>query len=644
MGNYLSRVSESITSVISSNNNNDTLKKRARKRKYESESDTKDNDIDIQEDDDETDDDDNTTNEDIDDNLITQNQSIEDELSQNLSNLNSNTTQLNSPTSSLDRFRRRLNASSSLANSSTTLLNSPLIRTNNSSEGLILDETRSQSSNTNGLLFNTSSNTIRQSDIIRNRKHQSKLKKKNSKIEKKLKTPTKKKMKSTSTYIYNTLYLKGENSDVTVRALDKDWQLHKIYLCQSPYFSSMLQGGKWKESSQSYIDISIPDSNVTQNALFIAFGCLYKDDIEIIPNEVVNVLAAASLFSLEGLLNECEQIMMENVNVKTVFLYYDASITYGLQKVTEKTLKWLTMNIMITSELKIQDINLNLLMKIIGSKDLMIIQVETDLYTLCKRWLYYNLSKKYENIIEKSKTDGSLVTCNTSTKGWQKNATELFAFIMKIYGEGYVYLLEIPELDEYVTLFKLIRLQHILTDFSSLKIICNDRIIPKSWIQPHYASNWLNSLYIDQQLESSEFNINETDFLNECVRFGRILNDDTLYTWRWVGFHYGIDLLVTYMHRSFTLKRNTMYIYSPYKGFLSNKTTQRIYFKMFVAQLDKYGNIKWSKQTEFTCLDLHRNEEKFVFNLDNNISFPLIMNLHVAFHPSLNTNLFIDSN
>ena len=41
-----------------------------------------------------------------------------------------------------------------------------------------------------------------------------------------------KKMKSTSKYIYQTLFVDGKNSDVTISALDKDWHLHKVYLCQ----------------------------------------------------------------------------------------------------------------------------------------------------------------------------------------------------------------------------------------------------------------------------------------------------------------------------------------------------------------------------------------------------------------------------
>jgi hypothetical protein len=41
-----------------------------------------------------------------------------------------------------------------------------------------------------------------------------------------------KKLKSTSKYIYQTLFLNGENSDIRICALGQEWNLHKVYLCQ----------------------------------------------------------------------------------------------------------------------------------------------------------------------------------------------------------------------------------------------------------------------------------------------------------------------------------------------------------------------------------------------------------------------------
>ncbi len=167
----------------------------------------------------------------------------------------------------------------------------------------------------------------------------------------KLSTPAQKKMKSTTDYIYTHFFLNGESSDITIEALGKEWKLHKTYLCQSPYFETMFKSGsKWKESSQPTIKIAMPDEKINEKSLFVTFGAFYREDIEILPTEVVNVLACASLLSLEGLICKCAEVMIDNINYKSVIGYHEASLTYGVKAVSDSTLKWLCSNIMSSSE------------------------------------------------------------------------------------------------------------------------------------------------------------------------------------------------------------------------------------------------------------------------------------------------------
>ena len=377
----------------------------------------------------------------------------------------------------------------------------------------------------------------------------------------KLRTPNKQKMKSTSHYIYNTLFVRGENSDIVVKALNKEWRLHKIYIMQSPYFQSMFKGAKWRESQESYIEIAIPDENISEKALFISFGSFYKEDLELIPLEVVSVLACASLFSLDGLINQCAQVMLDNLNYKTVIQYYDASILYGVQSVTEKAFKWLANNLMTNTEIKLSEISLCLFDKLLASNDLIILQVETDLYTLCKKWLYFQF-----NNLDDSKSN------KTDAKGWQKLFNEFFkaksvaaaassshaaetaalpttsSEIMDTNESDDVkcdpnapkYFLNDLKYRKYSCIFKKIRLQHIIADLSSIKVLVNDQIIPRDWVEPLYRKNWLNTLHIDQDQLSNDFEMTRVDFDRECFRFGRMLNDDNTANWRWVNFFYNI--------------------------------------------------------------------------------------------------------
>lgn len=337
--------------------------------------------------------------------------------------------------------------------------------------------------------------------------------------------PIRKKMKSTSNYIYSTLFLNGENSDICVRALNRTWNLHKLYLCQSPYFDSMFKGAKWKESSEREIEIAIPDENISEKSLFVSFGSFYKEDIEILPIEVINVLACASLFSLDGLIAQCEQIMLENINAQTVLAYHDASLVYGVSRVSEKCIKWLSLNLMINDEIRLESIGLTLFERVLASSELMVIQVETDLYSLCKKWLYYQLNK--------SEATGKL-----DSKSWQKVTNDFYRTLI---GPELtrVNLLDDEAYAKYVPVFRKIRMQHIINDLQSLKLIHNDRIIPVAWIEAYYSKNWLNLLFIDQDRLSNEFEIDPAEFEANCMRFGRILNNDQPATWRWVfiSFH-----------------------------------------------------------------------------------------------------------
>lgn len=386
-------------------------------------------------------------------------------------------------------------------------------------------------------------------------------------IDSKLQTPIRKKMKSTTHYLYTTLFINGVNSDLSVYALNKEWKLHKIYLCQSPYFETMFRdGSEWKESTKSMIEITIPDERINEKALFIAFGSFYKEDIEIVPLEVVSVLACASLFSLDGLILKCAEVMIENINFKSVIGYYEASLTYGVKHVTEVAVKWFCQNLMSEHNEFVPDLKLSLFEQILSYSDLLITRVEADLYSLLKKWLYFQLNKRK-----------SLSHSVTNEMKWQKRSQEdeqkwqkgcndfLKSFLDNKCNDSAINesdssvldlestsafaesnqsiltplpnqqcLLDLPAFAKYGTLFRKLRLQHIIRDTRGISALYSDRIIPHSWVEQHYVRNWLNMIYIDQSLLSNDYEISKVDFDNNCARYGRVLEDDSVAVWRWV--------------------------------------------------------------------------------------------------------------
>uniref|UniRef100_H2YB95 BTB domain-containing protein n=1 Tax=Ciona savignyi TaxID=51511 RepID=H2YB95_CIOSA len=208
---------------------------------------------------------------------------------------------------------------------------------------------------------------------------------------------------STSKYIYNALFINGENSDITIRAADREWKLHKVYLRQAGYFSGMFQG-VWKETDMTVIDLHIPDDNITENSLNSAFGSLYSDDLTISPNLVISVLAAASLIQLEGLMDQCSQVMIESISVENVCEYYHASRVYGQTKVEESCINWLENNLMIKflNNNLISAIDPELMTRLVSSQELFILQVEMDVYTLLRRWLFLRLNDPGHQVGDKS--------------------------------------------------------------------------------------------------------------------------------------------------------------------------------------------------------------------------------------------------
>ena len=56
--------------------------------------------------------------------------------------------------------------------------------------------------------------------------------------------------------------------------------------------------------------------------------------------------ATARLFQLDGLIDQCETILEETINIETVIKYYDAATMYASFPVQNACLKWLRVNLL----------------------------------------------------------------------------------------------------------------------------------------------------------------------------------------------------------------------------------------------------------------------------------------------------------
>ncbi|XP_060043143.1 germ cell-less protein-like 1 isoform X3 [Erinaceus europaeus] len=371
--------------------------------------------------------------------------------------------------------------------------------------------------------------------------------------------PCRKKLKSTSKYIYQTLFLNGENSDIKICALGEEWSLHKIYLCQSGYFSSMFSGS-WKESSMNIIELEIPDQNIDIEALQVAFGSLYRDDVLIKPSRVVAILAAACMLQLDGLIQQCGETMKETINVKTVCGYYTSAGTYGLDSVKKKCLEWLLNNLMTHQNVELfKELSINVMKHLIGSSNLFVMQVEMDVYTALKKWMFLQLVPSW---------NGSLKQLLTETDVWFSKRRKDF--------EGMTFL-ETEQGKPFASVFRHLRLQYIISDLASARIIEQDSLVPSDWLSSVYKQQWLAMLRAEQDSEVGPQEINKEELEGNSMRCGRKLAKDGEYCWRWTGFNFGFDLLVTYTNRYIIFKRNTLN--QPCSGSVSLQPRRSIAFR-----------------------------------------------------------------
>ncbi|XP_060083594.1 germ cell-less protein-like 1 [Ylistrum balloti] len=423
-----------------------------------------------------------------------------------------------------------------------------------------------------------------------------------------LHTPKRKRIKSTSNYIYQTLFLDGENSDVTISALGREWKLHKLYLSQSPYFSCMFSGS-WKESSLSEISIDVTDENINEEALKITFGSLYKDYVFIKPVQVVNVLAAAMLLQLEGLIDQCSNMMRDTISGKTVCSYYTASSRYALKSITQDCCDWLLANLLANeSPHLLQGISFEMMTDLVASPYLSVMQVEMDVYTLLKKWMFVKLNPTWSGNNKDLTSDcDTFYRVSTSTTGTKEEKT---AFLTTKDGQQFLH----P--------FCKIRWQHLLTDLSSLKILEKDNIIDLDWIRLGYEHQWKEMLKMEQGQDSGPAEIpDQAVFDRLSLRCGRVLPKDGEYCWRWIGYNYGVDLLVTYMNNIITLKRNTHSQSCPHA--VSLQTLRHVTYRLNVACFDENGKLKNSKSTGLKHISLGKDEEVVVMTLGQGFIFPL---------------------
>ncbi|KAG7157733.1 germ cell-less-like [Homarus americanus] len=383
-------------------------------------------------------------------------------------------------------------------------------------------------------------------------------------LESLLHTRKKRKLNSTSKYIYKTLFEEGRASDVSVVAMGNEWHLHKVYLCQSPYFRSMFSGN-WTETNQSQITIEILDDNINISALHLALGQFYKDDIEMEAAQVIPLLATALLLQMDPLIDQCTCIMLETINLHTVLQYHEASRRYGVVEVDKACKQWLLHNLLtqVTEHPStLRHIPADLLYELLSSPHLYVMQTEFSVYVMLKAWVFLRLHPTWDGSHEAAFLEAHKYFRNRTQTGW---------------------FLEEEEGREYSLVFSALRLIYLIYHHLDVEMLYSDRILPPSWLTPASMHQWYNMLRIDQSKDRGPAEISDGEFDKSCTRCGRVLSHSGQHIWRWTGYNFGLDLVMTHDGASLRLKRNHR---SENIASIAQPATRNIMYRITVASLD----------------------------------------------------------
>lgn len=426
------------------------------------------------------------------------------------------------------------------------------------------------------------------------------------------KEPPRKRGKDSSESVYEALFIRGEDSDVQIRALGEAWNLHRVYLCQSGYFASMFSGA-WREATMNTIELQMPDENIDREALHKALGSLYQDSVCIPPSRVVSILATASMLQLDKLIQQCGEVMKETFSAQTVCSYYYSAESYGLQNIKTMCFQWLLDNLMTQrSEQLLREISLDLMKELIASSELFVMEVEMDVYTKLKKWMFLQLQPTWTGPCHALLSDANLWFFRS------KRETEGTPFLETQQGRAFV------------PVFQQLRLAYIICDLPSARTIDQDAVIPAVWLTPVYKEQWLAFLRAEQIRELEPINVNVSDLQGNSMRCGAQLRKDEICSWRWTGFYFGWDLVVSYNNRRIIFRRSVL---NRCCGLRVSLLWQRkIAFRLRLASLDRAGSAVFRKDTEYQILALRKDQELVVVNLENqDVAFPIYVSCNFLY-------------
>ncbi|CAD5218973.1 unnamed protein product [Bursaphelenchus okinawaensis] len=375
----------------------------------------------------------------------------------------------------------------------------------------------------------------------------------------------------TPTYLHQKLFVEGLKSDVVIKALDKTWRLHKIYLEQCDYFS-VLFSERWGTPEKNIYELEVVDSRVNVKGLENVFASLYKNEIEIDVENVSGVLAAASMLNLVVVIDRCDDIMAESLSEDNILNFLELSEAYGCTKTREASMLLLERLFWKFSQKTtfLEKLTYDHLLEICCRRDLCICEGEKDLYHAIRRWFYIRGTKQLE--------------CTDS---------EMCKYFNSL-PSGHFY--------KYHLLLRNIRFQHMITSKRTMEKLKHDHLLGTDMLDCMMKDLW-NTLLVNEDKNELPAEVKDDFFYSHCRRLGRHLDEGNK-CWRWAGYDFGLDLVVRCQFKTIYLIRNFSRDHGLFQ--LSVRPKCRIHYRMVI--LSNRGEVLLDSGRKMCVLALDEKE------------------------------------
>uniref|UniRef100_K7E9K5 BTB/POZ domain-containing protein 16 n=1 Tax=Ornithorhynchus anatinus TaxID=9258 RepID=K7E9K5_ORNAN len=281
------------------------------------------------------------------------------------------------------------------------------------------------------------------------------------------------------------------SSDVILECLGFSWELHRAYLCKSETLSKLftwamaranphdLENKEKTKTRKIKISLEIHDPLITKIAFAVALKNLYSIELDVSMEDVLGVMAAASVLEFPSLFQKCVIMMKNGICSATIYSFYSAGCKFKQELLVNACERWLEVNLVpqLGRQIHLRKLSQELLQKVLRSSRLFTFS-EFYLLRTTLFWVFLHLSKR----------------C---------------AFLERETGQSYM------------SVFQCLRL-HGITSSKHLEDLRHINFFPQTWLTRILSNHY-------HALENGGDMAFQRDFSTQAVRFGLLIKEEPKY-------------------------------------------------------------------------------------------------------------------